>query len=162
MKLSELEVIYEGGIRELTAYVAESDAKRAAMVAGIAEAKRILGMALENVNVDHITIAESVLDMDGTPGGMDSPSAIRDAIQCLANRKESMRQTRYGCKSYDRWSDQRCDMEYGYGPSHGSIRFSIGLRQDARKRDLTDAETDACIYLLEMLAAGKYKMPEGR
>ncbi|MFA6831874.1 MAG: hypothetical protein WCR36_06355 [Bacteroidaceae bacterium] len=45
--------------------------------------------------------------------------------------------------------DQRCDCEYGYGPSHGSIYQRIGLRNP--KKELTDTDIECCLYLLENL-----------
>lgn len=47
--------------------------------------------------------------------------------------------------------DQRCDCEYGYVPSHGSIYQKIGLRNP--KKELSNSDIECCLYLLENLDA---------
>jgi hypothetical protein len=101
-----------------------------------------------------IQLAETVMYVRGeySRAGEEKGSAKADAIKWFATGKSpaylSLKSGYFGTKSYDRWNGQRCDCEYGMGPRHGSIIFEIGLKADARKRDLTDAEREACAYYL--------------
>ncbi|MFL0711636.1 MAG: hypothetical protein ACJLS2_02335 [Microcella pacifica] len=56
----------------------------------------------------------------------------------------------YGVKEYDRWTSQRNDSPYGYGPRHGYVWFKIGIPQAMRAelqggRVLTDEEKIAVV-----------------
>ena len=119
----------------------------------------ILENATEGLDADKITIAQGVLYVRGSyeRGGEDRASVIADAIKQLATgepiRKyyNDLWRVAFGTKNYDRWSGQRCDCEYGYGPSHGGIVFQVGFSEAARKRQpqvLTSDETEAAIYYL--------------
>ena len=65
-----------------------------------------------------------------------------------------MKKQYFGNKRYSGYY-QESSHSYGMGPSHGSIVDEVGLKQDARKRDLTDEEKDACIYYLKNYTAIK-------
>lgn len=67
----------------------------------------------------------------------------------IANGFKWLKRGYYGAKHYDRWSYQDSDHDYRYGPSHGRIVSEIGLKPDARERDITPEETEACLYALE-------------
>lgn len=102
-----------------------------------------------------IELALTVLDVsDYRRGGDDWQSCRRDAIQWLTTQEPltryggDLRKQYFGTKNYDYWRGQREDHSYGAGPRHGSTCFHIGLRQEARSRTLTPAETDAAIYYL--------------
>jgi len=89
-------------------------------------------------------------------------SNMRD---CLSEARSELRvgvkkmlTTYYGIKSYDQWSSQRNDSQYGYGPTHGSIWFSIGMQRQTRAElnqdgKLTDAEVIACVNWLSAIEA---------
>ena len=119
----------------------------------------ILENATEGLDSDKISIAQSVLVIRGSfeRGGTDRASVVADAIKQLATG-EPIRPTYgdlwrvfFGTKNYDGWSGQRSDAEYGYGPKHGSIVFSVGLTREVRGRApqaLTPNEVEAAIYYL--------------
>ncbi|MEN0087609.1 MAG: hypothetical protein AAF737_04140 [Pseudomonadota bacterium] len=112
-------------------------------------------VAVKQTGLDRPKIDEalSVLEIRGTydRAGNERASALSDAICDVADGCQKLRQSYLGTKSYDRWHGQRSDHPYGYGPTHGSTIFSIGLRREYRDADLSNAQIDACIYLLENL-----------
>lgn len=72
----------------------------------------------------------------------------------------------YGVKSYDRWNSQRSDSEYGYGPKHGSVWFSIGMPDTMRReirdgRVLTDDETIAVVAWLTAVESNPLLLDAG-
>jgi hypothetical protein len=82
--------------------------------------------------------------------------AYRTLCECIADCSTGFKKIRreyFGCKDYSGFWGQGCDCEYGYGPSHGSIVFSIGLWPDARKTIDSIPESDACaiVYYLNLL-----------
>jgi len=108
------------------------------------------------VHGDVDAIACSVLAVEGDWQSLakshnDARKAILDAIQHITNGGGGLRDKYVGCKSYDRWACQREDHPYGYGPRHGSIIASVGLCQDVRSRELTQAEITACVAYLDAL-----------
>lgn len=77
-----------------------------------------------------------------------------------------------GVKNYDGFYHQRTDCQYGYGPRHGSIVFSIGLSRNVRESmqqhasivslpnshpatHLPEQIRDNCIYFLQAFKEGK-------
>lgn len=81
------------------------------------------------------------------------PGAINDAKRWLAENPASLQKKYVGVKNYASFGDQRCDCEYGLGPRHGAIVFSIGLTSECRKRDLTPDEIEDALYMLNILPA---------
>ena len=125
------------------------------------------------IDVDKILLAESILEMRGTfaKGGQDRHAALRDAIDDLATGGNKLVREYFGTKDYDRWHGQRCDCEYGMGPRHGHIIFSIGLKHEVRQRitagtPLSDEEREAAIYYLvhletiERCSTARFSMAE--
>jgi hypothetical protein len=105
-----------------------------------------------SLDLSLISLAESVMRVgDYSNGGDERNGARVDAMKWFATGHAGylgLKREYFGTKNYAKWGGQRCDCEYGMGPRHGSICFSIGLREEARKRDLTNAEKEACIYYL--------------
>lgn len=73
-----------------------------------------------------------------------------DSVEAL--RVKNMHKYYLGVKNYDGFGDQGSDCEYGYGPRHGSIVFSIGLRRDRIGSEISYDERNACIYYLRNLS----------
>lgn len=69
----------------------------------------------------------------------------------------AMRREYFGVKEYSGFSDQECDCRYGYGPSHGSIWFSIGLQNP--KVELSEDERIACVQWLRALRENPELLP---
>ena len=118
------------------------------------------------LDVERITLAESLLEMKGEfhrgpaqPHGDSKNMAklreemVDEVITELAlHDGERLFGYYYGIKNYAHFGDQRCDCRYGLGPDHGSIVFSIGLKPDVIvKRKLTYKQIDALIYFLEQM-----------
>lgn len=113
--------------------------------------------AEKGFDVVKIQTAESVLSVCGNPyGNADGggKKLAERAIIDIANNTQSMRKMYYGNKRYSGYY-QESSHSYGMGPTHGSIVDEVGLKQEARKRDLTDDEKDACIYYLKNYVAIK-------
>lgn len=82
-------------------------------------------MFCASLDSEKIHLAESLMEIEGLKWHKsgDSPNAIKDAINDIANGCVKIRREYFGCKNYDRWTCQRNDFEYGYGPRHGSVVF---------------------------------------
>lgn len=78
------------------------------------------------------------------------PSALNDAVVEIAKGGGRLLSEFIGVKNYDHFGDQRSDHQYGYGPRHGNIVFSIGLRHPD-KTPLTPDQIEDALYFLKML-----------
>lgn len=116
----------------------------------------------DGLDLAKIEAARKVIEVRGRyeHAGTDRRSVITDAIKQLVTGEPirayygDLWRVAFGTKNYDRWSGQRSDHEYGYGPRHGSTVFSVGLASDVRKRDpreLTPDEVEAAVYYLTNL-----------
>ena len=108
-----------------------------------------------------IALAETVLYVSGAyeDAGEDRDICRTQALHWFATGKSTdgyfdLRLHYFGTKNYDRWRGQQSNHEYGCGPSHGSVVFSIGLRSEFRmqNRMLLETEKEACAYYLVNLA----------
>ena len=85
------------------------------------------------------------IEVFGVVDSGERAAMIEEAIARIQENPASALRAGYlGFKNYAHFGDQRCDCEYGYGPNHGSIVFSIGRHDQWHDKPLTD---DA-IYLL--------------
>ena len=137
------------------------DAKRAENHLNTEIRSREILIAQQEAGLDlaQISLAETVVfATDYAKGGDDRASARADAIKYFVsgaplspNGYGNLRWEFFGTKSYDCWHGQRTDCEYGFGPSHGSIIFLIGMVEAVRKRELTAEECEAAVYYLTNL-----------
>ena len=102
------------------------------------------------VDLDRLLHGQHVIYIHGDYRriGGESASCVAAAKADLAAGAQNLKKDYFGAKNYDRWSGQRCDCTYGYGPTHGSIVFAIGLTDAARKMDLTDEMIEDALYVL--------------
>ena len=131
----------------------EADAKRGQLMKCLNLVTRDIEAAKAGLDIDRIKRGLEVLSIEGHYGtGIgDRPSVIHDAVDWLATGKcksvhRSLLTERFGVKNFDGYTGQRSDHPKGYGPRHGHIVFSVGLRDP--KRQLTQEEIDDAIYLL--------------
>jgi hypothetical protein len=122
----------------------------------------VLETAAAGLDYEKLALARTIINVRGSfeKAGTDRLSVVRDAVKQLATG-EPIRQIygdlwrcAFGTKDYDGWHGQRCDSDYGCGPRHGHVIFSVGLTADVRKKshaDLTSAEIEAAIYYLTNL-----------
>ena len=120
--------------------------------------RETIAIAGSGLDHDKIATAESILRVsDYSKGGEDRRSCVTDAIKQFTTGAglgpyTDLWRHRFGTKSYDRWHGQRSDHEYGYGPSHGSIIFSVevlpGVRNSRKQSELSTDEVEACLYYL--------------
>lgn len=140
--------------KELALHEVAAKKESARLMSAIAEHRTFMARTEAGLDLDKIRLAETVAYVtDYSRGGDDRDYARQDAIKWFADvpvttRINNLRSTYFGTKNYDRWSGQRSDHSYGMGPRHGSTCFEIGLREDARNRDLTAEEREAAIYYL--------------
>ena len=73
-------------------------------------------------------------------------SLIEDAKKDLVTGAKHLSHKYIGQKYYSGF-DQRCDCEYGYGPTHGSIYQRIELRNP--NKELSEFDIECCLYVLE-------------
>lgn len=113
-----------------------------------------LNLAYAGVNVDYLDIAKKILYVEGLKYCKtgESPHAVSKAINDVMDGFKLLRREYFGAKNYAQWECQSITCRYGYGPTHGSVVFRIGMTDIARKRkDFTDEEIDACLYYLRHL-----------
>jgi len=114
----------------------------------IAETERQKGLFIKGLDLEKIEMAESALAIRGMNRNFNE-ELTRSAIKGIASNDGCIYRRYYGVKNYSGWTHQREDHEYGQGPQHGEIVFSIGLRGN---RDiLTSGQIEACLYYLNVI-----------
>ena len=142
---------------ELESLRKEFEAKEESLSNEIRILLKLENTALNGFDVIKIQLAESVLYVDGNPYGntdVRDKSLAERAMIDIANNTQLLRRQFFGNKRYDGFYEEWSDT-YGSGPTYGSIVDEVGLRRDARGRDLTDDEKDAAIYYLKNFTAIK-------
>ncbi len=156
MKNLTVAVLKESAIREQIAEEEKRHAQQMAMLNRELQSAQHFVEAFRNgIDGDKYELALSVMQLNTKYMGGEAKEVIGRAIDDIANGCKLLKVRYLGTKNYDRWNGQAFTCSYGYGPSHGYEVFSIGLKPDARKRDLTEDEEEACIYTLMQLADGK-------
>ncbi len=135
-----------------------------AELARLAEAETLI--AICGIDYERLERGRQIIDVRGEVSaarrGMRGDGAgvrlqaLADAKADLANGGDEIGRRYFGVKNYDAFGDQRTDCEYGMGPRHGSIVFSIGLTPALRQRvrtgpHLEDQEIEDALYLLSAL-----------
>jgi hypothetical protein len=105
-------------------------------------------MVLKGLDMEKIKMAESVLYIRGLKNEYDC-NPVNQAIKDIAQGGITIRKMYFGVKNYSGYTHQGCNCEYGYGPTHGSIVFSIGLRNP--KTPLTEEQIESCLYYLNAI-----------
>lgn len=125
------------------------------LTASLAETTRLITASSSGLNIDLIKLAESVMEVSGSfeKAGEDRQRALLKAIDDLATGAQAIKKSYFGTKMYARWHGQYVECSYGYGPSHGHVIFSIGLRSSHVGQQLSAEEIDACLYYLRNLTA---------
>ena len=157
MKLFEIVAERHQKEIELESLRKEFEAKEESLSFEIRILLKLENTALNGFDVMKIQLAESVLDVEGNPYGNTGGGVLNlaeRAIIDIANNTQLLRRQFFGNKRYDGFY-QEWSGGYGSGPAHGSIVDEVGLRRDARTRDLTDDEKDAAIYYLKNYTAIK-------
>ena len=106
----------------------------------------------EGLDLDKIEIGKKVLSIKGNPythcqdthmNGSNTLAKL--AIADILDGCKHLRTEFFGQKRYAGFH-QRSDHRYGYGPSHGDIVESVGLRDP--NKELTEEEVEAAVYFL--------------
>lgn len=146
--------------KDLEQHIASAKSREDELRSQIKQRANVLASAEQGLDLEKIGLGKTIVYANGSydRAGEDRASVIHDAIKQLATG-DPVRQFYgdlwshyFGTKNYDRWSGQRSDHEYGYGPGHGSIVFRVGIADSVRKTrtqaDLTAEEIEAAIYYL--------------
>lgn len=109
-------------------------------------------MSAQPINLDRVRSAMKNLYVSGLPRTSERHRAISDAICSIQTDGSMALVSEYiGVKNYAHFGDQRSDHPYGYGPSHGSIVFSIGRQARSESRESGIVLGADEIYALECL-----------
>jgi len=122
------------------------------IISKISILEREKNIVLGGYNLNLLSVAEENLVVEGIQKYYDQEnvvSCLNDAIRDISNGVVFLRKQFFGCKNYSQFICQRCDCEYGYGPKHGDIVFSIGLKNKNEK--FTENEIESMLYYLNML-----------
>ena len=103
---------------------------------------------------ERIAAGKAIVEVKGEPTTAERERVVADACIEIAARGGKLATYYFGTKNYARWSDQRTDCNYGMGPRHGTIGFSVGLTRENRGRDvvLSPDQIDAALYYLHNLS----------
>ncbi|MDX1806567.1 MAG: hypothetical protein R3267_06050 [Paenisporosarcina sp.] len=116
----------------------------------IADLERLKNMGLNNFDLNKIFIAETILEFSNG-FKRKHKNVIQTAINDVVNNFNLMRKEYFGIKDYSGFVGQEVQCHYGYGPKHGYVVFSIGIKKDVRQKEITEEEQDACVYYLNHL-----------
>lgn len=119
----------------------------------------VLNVAENGVDPEQFMVARQVLEVHWSKNSYEQrrncdevKKAIDDAIEELRHGGRKLHTRQVSIKAYDRWAAQRTDSDYGYGPTHGSDWFKIGLTPAVRaKGPLDEPVALACILWLNAL-----------
>lgn len=113
------------------------------------QAEREKALLLAEMNLERIGQAERILSIK-EGGKYFDKTCVQDAIADIANGTNFMQEKYFGSKNYSGWTNQRSDHGYFYGPAHGTIVCSVGLKASYRT-GLTDEQKEDCLYYLNLL-----------
>lgn len=110
---------------------------------------------LENIDISTYNNAKRFIEIKGLHryGEGETSDVVRQLIHDISNNKLNILKQYYGAKDYAGFVCQASNHNYGYGPSHGSIVFSIRATDAWRKGEIspTDDDIDNILYVLENL-----------
>lgn len=144
-KIRQLEISRKREISRHKRFLEEVDRE-------IAEAKHHLELVEAGLAPEMIETAEKIIFISGDTK-MAAGGALEDAINDVAAGFDKLRKECIGAKRYDRFH-QRCDVEYGFGPKHGTIVFAVGMTDECRGQSFTPEEIEACVRYLRVKGEG--------
>jgi hypothetical protein len=109
------------------------------------------------LNLETIAAAEKVIYVRGKANSAQRLISIKEAKDAIITGEEKFRSGFKGVKVYASFGEQNCNLEYGYGPKHGTMVFEVGLL--IRDRLLTDDEAECALYYLENIQAIQEAVP---
>lgn len=115
------------------------------------EAEERIQRISNDIDESACLLAEHVIRVGGlyVKAGDERASALNAAVAELVRGGGRLFSEYIGTKSYDRWHGQHVSHEYGMGPRHGRMIFSIELSRPVRDRgSLTEDEINAALYYL--------------
>lgn len=116
-------------------------------------AERRASLLEQGLDPDIVKRAEKILAIRGTwTPSSQRVGKVNSAIDDLLAGGGYLFKGFRGVKNYSHFGDQGCDCDFGYGPKHGGIVFSIGLTPSrVSGGELTTAEVEDCIWYLRNL-----------
>lgn len=117
----------------------------------IEELRRVKSILMSGLDLEKVKQAVAIINIEGLKTGKYNGRCVTEAIKDIADGTDKMAKEYFGVKDYAHWSDQSSDHPYGYGPTHGSITFSVGYKRDFRGGILNDEQRECCLYYLNVL-----------
>lgn len=132
------------------------------IITAIKKAEKEKDIVLAGFNKDKIDIAQAIIYCKGIKTNYGKGDTIKTVKNCINDVLDGFKQLKkgyFGCKNYYDFICQGSNHPYGFGPSHGSIVFEIGLKQSFRMEPekITDIQVDAILYHLNMISDKKYR-----
>jgi hypothetical protein len=112
------------------------------------KAQRHKDMLLNGIDIEKILEAEKILAIRGLKEEYDE-GVVKRCIAEIASGGKALHREYFGVKNYERFIHQGSNCEYGYGPRHGYIVFSIGLKNP--KNLLSNNQVEQCLYYLNVI-----------
>lgn len=107
-------------------------------------------------NIDHVQTAEKYIAVRGLSyfGSGSTEKALQGVIADVLGGFKQLRERCFGCKNYYDFICQRCDIEYGYQPKHGTVVFKICLNPEYRNEaadEIPEEAIESILYYLTMI-----------
>ena len=137
---------------ELKAMTESFERRKKELTQQISQHKEQEQIVSSDLDLDKVEAGRKILYVHGNPYG-ESDDVLLDlsntiakcAIADILDGCKHLRAEYFGNKRYEGYY-QRCDCNYGFGPSHGRIVDSIELRNP--KMELTEDDVEAAVYYL--------------
>ena len=126
----------------------------------IARLETKMALITRRINPQQVERAKNTIEVRGQVYPGMRQRVVENAIRQLARGGGVLHHEYFGTKHYSGFVDQRCDCEYGYGPKHGTVVFSVGLSSQFRERTLLSEQIEDAVYYLKNL--GKIQDTEER
>lgn len=112
-----------------------------------------IGLHKGGLDLEKIATALEILEIRGNAAKYQNAPAFKrlvaSAIGILSNpAQEFFSREHLWIKEYASFGPQGGTSEYGLGPRHGRIVFSIGFNRDWRGQELGNTGREACLYYL--------------
>lgn len=126
---------------------------------------------IENLDVSLITMARGILEVRGLEhfsvseynmhsGEFADNAMILQIVDDIFAGCRALSVAYFGVKDYAGFTHQGIRCEYGMGPKHGSVVWSVGLKEQYRETGLLAAQQEAVIYFLTCVRKGLWPMKQ--
>lgn len=128
-------------------------------------------MLIQKLDVSLITMARGILETHGLEhfavdeynmhsGEFADNAMILQIIDDVLAGCKALGAAYFGVKNYAGFVHQGIRCEYGMGPRHGHVVWSIGLKEQYRGTGLSAKQQNAVIYFLTCVRKGQWPMKQ--